>query len=107
MEFCDKCGGLLVPQKSYLVCRRCGKKKKSKIKKKEFKLGTTTPKGNKEIVVVSKKERFEALPKTTQQCPKCEHREAYWWMQQTRAGDEAPTRFFKCCECGHVWREYE
>ncbi|NIM46839.1 MAG: transcription factor S, partial [Candidatus Aenigmarchaeota archaeon] len=20
---------------------------------------------------------------------------------------EAPTRFFKCTKCGHVWREYE
>ncbi|MFQ6020670.1 MAG: transcription factor S [Candidatus Aenigmatarchaeota archaeon] len=109
MDFCDKCGGLLIPKKSgkkvKLVCRKCGKVKTKK-KVKGYKIPISTKKPEK-IIIVSKKHKFEALPKTTAQCPKCEHNKAYWWMQQTRAGDEAPTRFYKCVKCKHIWREYE
>lgn len=89
------------------VCRTCGKRKGGKISPKEFKLAVTAPKAANEIVVVEKKSRFEVLPRTNAQCPKCENPEAFWWMQQTRAADEPPTRFFKCTKCSHVWREYE
>ncbi|MDP7975050.1 MAG: transcription factor S [Thermoprotei archaeon] len=47
------------------------------------------------------------LPKVRVTCPKCgKEVEAYYWMEQTRAGDEPMTRFFKCTVCGYVWREY-
>ncbi len=40
-------------------------------------------------------------------CPTCEKEvEAEWMMQQTRGADEPPTRFYRCKECNHVWREY-
>lgn len=39
-------------------------------------------------------------------CPKCSHDEAFFWMLQTRAADEPPTRFYRCAKCGHTWREY-
>jgi DNA-directed RNA polymerase subunit M len=111
MEFCKKCGGLLVPQKKgksvVLVCRKCGAKRTGKVKPKDFKIGVSTKLKKEKVIVVDKKSRFEALPKTTAQCPKCENSEAYWWMEQTRAADEAPTRFYKCTKCSHVWREYE
>ena len=94
-------------KKVILVCRKCGKRKGGKISSKDFKIEVSTQRQKEEIVVVDKKSRFEALPKTAAQCPKCEHPEAYWWMQQTRASDEPPTRFFKCAKCSHVWREYE
>jgi len=110
MEFCDKCGGLMIPKKSgkstILICRNCGKKKVTKLKK-DFKLSVTSEKKPEKIIVVDKKSTFEALPRTTTSCPKCEHKEAFWWMMQTRAADEPPTRFFKCTKCGHIWREYE
>lgn len=109
MEFCDKCGSVLVPQKKgtkiVLVCRKCGKKKNVK-KKSDVKISVSTGKKAEKVIVVSKKENVETLPKTKIQCPKCEHGEAYWWMQQTRAGDEAPTRFYRCVKCKHTWREY-
>ena len=38
--------------------------------------------------------------------PKCDHKEAWFWTSQTRAGDEAETKFFKCTKCRHTWREY-
>ncbi|MBS3171381.1 hypothetical protein J4449_02085 [Candidatus Woesearchaeota archaeon] len=28
------------------------------------------------------------------------------WLVQTRAADEAATRFFKCVKCMHTWRAY-
>lgn len=110
MEFCEKCGGLLIPHKSgksiTLVCRSCGKKKVTKLKK-EFKVKTTTNKNAEKIVVLDKKSKFETLPVTRAQCPKCENTQAFWWMQQTRSIDEPSTRFYRCTRCKHTWREYE
>ena len=108
MEFCS-CGGLMVPQKKgakvVLVCRRCGKKKTSKEKK--FKMKVSSEKVKSKIIVLDKKKKIDVLPKTDIDCPKCENKEAFWWMQQMRAADEAPTRFYRCTKCDHVWREYE
>lgn len=101
MEFCPKCGKLLkADDNDILVCSECGFKKTSdggsitveEIKKK------------KSDVVVS--EGKTALPKTEEECPECGFGEAYYWMEQTRSADEAPTRFYKCVKCGHIWREY-
>lgn len=105
MEFCEKCGGLLVSKKTnkgtqHFVCRICGKKydKGSEIK--------ITEKVNREgnIRVVEKQK--QELPTTEISCPKCENNEAYWWLQQTRSVDEPPTRFYKCTKCSNTWREY-
>ncbi|HLC50844.1 MAG TPA: transcription factor S [archaeon] len=110
MEFCDKCGGSLMPKKAgsknVLECRRCGKRKSLKSRG-AFKMTVPTNKTASEVIVVDKKSSIEILPKTIAQCPKCEHNEAFWWMQQTRAADEPATRFYKCSKCSHVWREYE
>lgn len=110
VEFCEKCGGLMMPQKgertTILECRRCGKRRLVK-ERVDFKFSTHSEKGGRGVVVVEKKSVVDVLPKTTQQCPKCEHTEAFWWLQQTRSADEAPTRFYKCVKCNHIWREYE
>ena len=39
-------------------------------------------------------------------CPKCDGREAYAELRQTRASDEPETRILKCKDCSHGWREY-
>jgi len=110
MEFCDKCGSSMIPKKSgksvVLICRRCGKKKRTKVKK-GFKITAFSGKKSGKIIVIEKKSKFEVLPKTTITCPKCDNNKALWWMQQMRAADEPATRFYKCTKCGHVWREYE
>ena len=59
---------------------------------------------NETIAVVEKK--VETLPKTKEECPKCKHPEAYYWLLQTRAADEAATRFFRCAKCNYTWRVY-
>jgi len=104
MEFCNKCGGLLVLKKTKkgieYVCRACGKKyeKGSKIRISE--------KINKEGNVRIIEQRKEELPTTEIICPQCGYKEAYWWLQQTRSMDEPPTRFYRCVKCNHTWREY-
>ena len=66
----------------------------------------TMPKTGKEVEVIDKGE-LQTLPKTTAECPKCYHRTAYFWLVQTRAGDEPETKFLKCEKCGHTWRDYD
>lgn len=105
MLFCPKCGTLMVPKaeknKKILSCS-CGYKKeeeklilKESAPQKEEKTG--------EGVAEDK----ELLPIVDAECPKCRHTKAHHWMLQTRAADEAPTRFFKCEKCKHTWREYK
>ena len=106
MEFCDKCGLVLVAQregkKNVLMCRKCG------YKMKDYKPMEITERVEKspldQVIVIEKNE--EALPKTKTTCPKCNNKEAYWWIQQTRSADEAPTLFLRCAKCRHSWREY-
>jgi len=105
--FCPKCGSLLRPKKSgnrivkYCSCGYTSKdssdeglliKEKSNLEKRD------------EIVVVDRV--VEILPKINEECGKCGNNEVYYWTIQTRAGDEAETRFFKCTKCDHVWRSY-
>ncbi len=109
MEFCD-CGGLMKPEKkvkhTVLVCRVCDKESRRKINKKDYSV-THKKKQKEDDVVVITKDDDQALPKAQAVCSKCDNEEAFWWSQQTRAADEPQTRFFKCTECGHTWREYE
>jgi len=60
---------------------------------------------NKKVIEVIDK-RIETLPKTKEECPGCGNGIAYYWTIQTRAGDEAETRFFECVKCKNRWRSY-
>ncbi|MEM5882825.1 MAG: transcription factor S [Candidatus Aenigmatarchaeota archaeon] len=108
MEFCAKCGNLMIVEKkkrrSFLVCRKCGLRKPFKNEK--IILTESSHEPSRGIVVMEKDEGIAELPKTRIICPKCENSEAYWWMQQTRAADEPPTIFYKCTKCGYSWRSY-
>ncbi len=106
MMFCEKCGTILLPKKEErkisLACPSCGlvsKKRETLVLKEKVQ-----PLKKDQIEVVDKK--VETLPKIKEQCPKCGHSDAYYWLVQTRAGDEAETRFFRCAKCNHVWRAY-
>ncbi len=101
----------MIPQrdesgKVVLKCNRCGyvldtREGQSLVIKKEI-----THSVRDKIIVIEGKQP-KVLPTTKAFCPKCGNNTAYYWMIQTRAGDEPPTRFFKCTKCGHVWREYD
>lgn len=106
MLFCPKCGTILRPKeklgKKILWCS-CGftTEIENKEKQEEEKIEKIENRG------IEIAEEMETHPKVKNECGKCGHNEAYFWTQQTRAADEAETRFFKCAKCKHIWREYD
>ncbi len=105
MMFCPKCGSLMKlkkeKNKKFFACS-CGYTTKdlegAASIKEEVKSDA------KPIDVVE--ESDETLPLTEAECPKCGHNRAFYWLVQTRAGDESETKFLKCEKCGHTWRDY-
>ena len=101
MEFCPKCGCVLIEKRKNFGCARCGYTAKGKVK-----IESTEEVHEKKETAVIKEKDTEVMPVTAAVCPKCGHKEAYFWTSQTRSGDEAETRFFRCVKCKHTWREY-
>ena len=101
MEFCPKCGAVLVKKAKYYGCPRCNYSTKNKIK-----INISEEIGDKKEVAVISKKDTQILPVITEKCKKCGNDKAYFWAVQTRSGDEAETKFFKCTKCGNTWREY-
>jgi len=103
--FCPKCGSLLMPktigEKKVIACS-CGYKSED-TKKLEFKEKHVVKNNQIEIV---EEGIGGAMPLTDEECPKCKHGKAYYWLQQTRSADEPETRFYRCANCKHTWREY-
>jgi len=107
--FCPKCGGLLKPRregsKVYLVCTRCNYR--AEPAHHSLTITSRIEHTDKEKTFVVEENTLN-LPITRDVvCKRCGHSEAYYWVVQTRAADEPPTRFYKCVKCGFTWREYE
>ena len=104
MLFCPKCKSIMMPRqekgRTVLACS-CGYRGDGA----PVKLSESGKKEERDIVAVEKE--VEVHPKTEAECSKCGNQEAYTWEVQTRAGDEPPTKFFKCTKCGHTWRDYK
>ena len=99
MMFCKKCGSIMVAKKGKNACS-CGyvsKETPSRIKEKIIRSQV-------EIQVVE--EEIGLLPTVEEECSKCGHKKAHYWTMQTRAADEAETKFLKCEKCRHTWRDY-
>jgi DNA-directed RNA polymerase subunit M len=101
MEFCPKCGAVLVKKAKYYGCPRCNYSTKNKIN-----LSSSEELQDKREVAVVKDKDNELQPVVNEDCPKCGNDRAYFWTVQTRASDESETKFFKCTKCGHTRREY-
>ena len=103
MMFCPKCGALLKikreKNKKYFSCS-CGYTNRDigDVQLKE------EVKHDEKVIDVIDDEK-EPLPLTNAECPRCGHGKAYYWLVQTRAGDEADTKFYKCEKCKYTWRE--
>ena len=113
MEFCDDCGSLLEPQKIdgkfVMACAKCGTGKKDITD--DNKLLTQKIKHveeQEEMVIIEDPDAINTMPTKIMHCPKCKKNlETQWWTVQTRSGDEAATRFYRCIKCKHTWREYD
>jgi DNA-directed RNA polymerase subunit M len=103
MIFCPKCSSLLKikreKNKKYFSCS-CGYTNRDIG---DVKLKEEVKREEKDVTVVNEDE--ETLPLTEAECSRCGHDKAYYWLVQTRAGDEADTKFFKCEKCKYTWRE--
>lgn len=106
MEFCPKCGTLLrinkKEGKSLYSCR-CGYERDID-ENSRFKHFEKNNSGD-EVVIIEDSNII--MPKVKEECKKCHNREAYWWMLQTRSGDEPATKFYRCTKCSYTWREYD
>jgi DNA-directed RNA polymerase subunit M len=100
MEFCPKCGAVLIQKRKNYGCARCDYSTKEKVK-----IKTSEKIEEKNKIAVIKKE-MNTLPIVVEKCKTCGNDKAYFWTIQTRAGDEAETKFFKCTKCNNTWREY-
>lgn len=101
MEFCPRCGSVLIKKRKNFGCARCIYSAKGKIK-----IITSEKIKEKGKIGVIKDKDTDVFPVTSATCTKCGHNEAYFWTVQTRSADEAETQFFRCCKCKHTWREY-
>lgn len=105
MQFCKKCGAIMLPKKegnkTFFFCSSCKTKQEGS--------GVITEKAKteaKKIEVVDESKQ-EVHPIVEAECKKCGHKKAYFWEVQTRAGDEPATKFFRCEKCKHTWRDYK
>ncbi|MCK5449907.1 transcription factor S [Candidatus Pacearchaeota archaeon] len=99
MEFCPKCGTLLMMKKARFGCPRCNYSAKEKVDmeiKEEI--------NDKVVVAVVNEKEADVYPITDYNCRKCKHKKAYFWIRQMRAGDEPESKFYKCVKCKNVVR---
>ena len=97
--FCPKCSSLMMPTKEGMKCK-CGYKQEGQLK-----FAETKKKEERSFEVIGDEEE-KTLPIMEAKCHKCGNEEAYYTLQQTRAGDEPETKFLKCTKCGNRWRDY-
>jgi transcription factor S len=102
MEFCPKCGSIIIVEGKKANCAKCRYRPKGKIK-----IQASIKIQKKDGVAVINENKLQTYPKVENKCPECKHKEAFFWTMQTRASDEAETKFYKCVKCEHTWREYK
>lgn len=111
MEFCDECGGMLVSEKqdgeTVMKCRNCGHVQD--VDGGDYRVTEEKEEDPMDRLNVNEGDADETTrPTTTKKCHKCDEETTQeWWMEQTRASDEPPTRFYRCTQCGNVYKEYD
>ena len=102
MEFCPKCGSIIVITEKRIGCASCRYKPK---KKPKIEISEEIKK-NESVAVIKDSGGDEIYPVIDEKCIKCKNKKAYFWTKQTRAADETETKFYKCTKCKHTWRKY-
>ncbi|MBU1252192.1 MAG: transcription factor S [Nanoarchaeota archaeon] len=103
MEFCPKCGAVLIQKKNKDGCPRCRYTAKGKVR---VKISEKVGEKKKINIVSDKDSEVHPVIELEKPCVKCSNKKAYFWTMQTRAADETETKFFKCTKCAHTWRDY-
>jgi DNA-directed RNA polymerase subunit M len=110
MEFCPKCGTLMLPTKSgkTVACPKDGYRAKTD-------KDTVVIKEKTEKVKVDKKKRSpkeitDTFPVVDAVCGKCGNTKAFWWTEQVTSAlggseDLPETQFFRCTKCNSTWRK--
>ena len=101
MEFCPKCGAVLIQKRKNDGCPRCNYSAKG-----HTALETSEKVEESKKIAVVHEGQDEVLPVVNDECKACGNDKAYFWTVQTRASDESETKFFKCVKCGHTRRDY-
>ena len=99
MEFCPKCGALLMMKNTKAGCPRCSYTAKGKVDMKMKEMVNEKVR----VAVVSDKQA-DIYPVTDYSCKKCGHKKSYFWILQMRSGDEAESKFYKCVKCKNTVR---
>ncbi|MFH1801604.1 MAG: transcription factor S [archaeon] len=99
MEFCPKCGAILIQKEKNSKCPRCNYSSKEKIK-----LTTSETIEEKQAIGVVSPKDTKTMPVVSEVCKGCKNNRAYFWTVQMRAADEAETKFFKCTKCNFTWK---
>ncbi len=90
-----------------MTCPKCGEGKElskgNQMLKQEIKQSD-----QESMVIIENPDELNTMPTKKMRCPKCVIVvDTQYWAVQTRSGDEAPTRFYRCMKCKHTWREYD
>ncbi|MCX8196316.1 MAG: transcription factor S [Acidilobaceae archaeon] len=108
VNFCPRCGSVMQPRavegRREMYCPKCGYATSLAIAQPTRVEIVRSPRDKTNVITKQAPSTMEKVKGIS--CPKCGHDEAFFWMMQTRAADEPPTRFYRCAKCGHTWREY-
>ena len=111
MEFCPKCGSLMMPKKVkgkvVLICVSCGFEKTVESAKiaELYEISEKIHHSPKEEIAVIE-ENLETAPTEHIVCPKCGYDEAYVIEIPTISEDmDAEAIYYKCKKCRYSWRE--
>ena len=106
MQFCDECGSMMHSEDGKMVCSSCGATQ-SRDEAQAERFVSTEAQSEDDVIESSADADFEGKPTAEDvTCEECGNGEAWYTIKQTASADEPPTRFFKCKECGTVWRAY-
>lgn len=99
MEFCPKCGAILMMKNGSAVCPKCDYVAKGKID-----MEIKEKINEKNVVRVVSGKEANVNPITDWDCHACGSKKAEFWIRQMRSGDEPESKFYKCVKCGKTYR---